>query len=238
MAVHEARSAGFDRINADLMFGLPGQTPERWERDLREVLAWPIDHLSAYELTIEPDTAFGRTPPALPVEDDAVRMWTIALTETGRAGFPRYEVSNYAKPGHESRHNLKYWRDETVIGFGASAWGHRDGVRTANARNLAAYLAAADRGFPPATIDELPRHRRPAETLVLNLRMKAGCDVQTFDDRYGEGALARFHPVLAPHLAAGRLERFHGTLRLTDAGLLVANAIWAGIYAASRKAKG
>ncbi len=229
-AVGEAKSAGFTRINADLMFGLPDQTPERWRRDLREVLGWPLDHLSAYELTIEKETAFGIHPPKLPTEDAALAMWETVMTETRAAGFPQYEISNYSKPGSESRHNLKYWRDETVIGFGASAWGHRDGTRTANPRNLKTYLDNADKGFPPDTSDTLAEARRPAETLVLNLRLRDGCREAEFDRRYGPGALGRFAGILAPHESAGRLERVEGALRLTPRGLLVANAIWGDIY--------
>ncbi len=232
-AVREAKAAGFDRLNADLMFGLPDQTPERWNKDLREVLSWPIDHLSAYELTIEKETAFGLKPPKLPTEDAALLMWDTVMTATANAGFPQYEISNYARPGSEARHNLKYWRDETVIGFGASAWGHRDGTRTANPRNLKTYLDNAAKGFPPDTSDTLPEARRPAETLVLNLRMTAGCDERAFDARYGSGALASFDEALRSHELAGRLERKEGRLRLTPTGLLVANAIWGDIYGAS-----
>lgn len=232
-AVGEAKSAGFDRLNADLMFGLPDQSPERWTKDLTEVLGWPIDHLSAYELTIEKDTTFGIHPPTLPTEEAALAMWETVMVVTGSKGFRQYEVSNYAKPGSESRHNLKYWKDETVIGFGASAWGHRDGTRTANPRNLRTYLENAAKGFPPDASDTLPADRRPAETLVLNLRMRDGCREDLFNLRYGPGALDRFAAVLAPHEAAGRVERKDGVIRLTPRGLLVANEIWGGIYGAT-----
>ena len=228
-AIGEAKAAGFDRIGADLMFGLPGQTPDRWRVDLREVLGWPIEHLSAYELTVEAGTPFAAQGHVLPDEDAVLDMWDIVMNETARAGFLHYEVSNYAKPGAECRHNLVYWHDGEFLGFGAAAWSSRNGVRSGNPRNLEEYLAGREAGFPPAETDTLPPDRRAGETLVLALCLRAGCDIAAFESRYGIGALARFDAVLAPHLAAGRLERTKTHLRLTRAGLLVANDVWADI---------
>ncbi len=231
-AVEEARAAGFGEVNADLMFGLPGQTAEIWRRDLAEVLGWPVTHLSCYELTIEGDTAFGRRPPVLPDEPVVLSQWETVLAETARAGFAHYEVSNYARPGHECRHNLKYWRDEDWFGFGAAAWGAQAGVRMANPKSLKRYYDGAAAGYPSSETDTLPLPGRMAETLVLNLRLRAGCDVPAYESRYGTGALDRFTPALASHLAAGRVERTPARLRLTDPGLLVANSVWADVYAA------
>lgn len=231
-AVVEAREAGFEDVNADLMFGLPGQSAERWRRDLAEVLTWPIAHVSCYELGIESDTAFGRKPPVLPDEPVVMSQWETVMAETARAGFAHYEVANYARPGHECRHNLKYWLDEDWFGFGAAAWGARAGVRTGNPRSLKQYYGGAAAGYPAAESDELPLSGRMAETLVLNLRLRAGCDVGAYEARYGAGALDRFTPALASHLAAGRVDQSKSLVRLTDRGLLVANSVWADIYAA------
>ncbi len=232
-AVREARAAGFDDLSADLMFGLPGQDVAGWKRDLTEVLSWPLTHLSCYELTIEGDTAFGQHPPALPDEDAVLAQWDTVLDETARAGFNQYEVSNYARPGKECRHNLKYWRDEDWFGFGASAWEAQGGVRRGNPRSLAKYFAGREAGFPPAETDSLPESGRMAETLVLGLRLRAGVDEGEYAARYGADALARYLPALAPHEAAGRVERAEGRLRLTPPGLLVANDVWGDIYEAS-----
>jgi len=235
-AVREAAAAGFRRLGADLMFGLPGQTPDRWRADLREVLGWPIDHLSAYELTVEEDTPFASQGHVLPDEDSVLAMWEAVMDETARAGFIHYEVSNYARPGGLCRHNLNYWRDGEWIGFGAGAWSSRGGVRTGNPRDLEKYFAGRDTGFPPAETDALPPDRRAAETLVLALRLGDGCDIAAFEARWGAGALARFDAALAPHFAAGRLERAGGFLRLTRQGLLVANDVWADLTGADRRA--
>ena len=232
-AVLEARAAGFTRINADLIFGLPGQTPEIWERDLTEVLGWPVDHVSCYELTIEPGTAFGAKPPKLPEEEQTLAMWRSVMAETNRRGFGHYEVSNYARPGSACRHNMKYWEDTDFFGFGPAAWGCLDGERLGNPASLKKWLFGAAGGFPPATRERLPEAGRRAETLVLALRLRAGLDEAGFAARYGNDALAPFLKALAPHLEAGRVERTQGRLRLTDTGLLVGNAVWADVYAAA-----
>jgi oxygen-independent coproporphyrinogen-3 oxidase len=231
-AIREAASAGFTRLGADLMFGLPGQTPERWRADLREVLGWPIEHLSAYEFSVEPETPFAAQTHILPDEDAVLAMWDLLLEETTRAGFLQYEVSNYARPGAECRHNLGYWHDGEWLGFGAGAWSARAGVRTGNPRDLGRYFAGAASGFPPAETDVLPPERQAAETMVLGLRLREGVDLAAFEARWGAAALARLESALAPHLAAGRLERVAGRLRLTRKGLLVANDVWSDLVGA------
>lgn len=232
-AVQEARRAGFERLNADLIFGLPGQSPEIWRRDLTEVLSWPVDHVSCYELTIEPGTAFGARPPKLPEEEATMDMWKTVMTETATAGFGHYEVSNYARAGAECRHNLKYWLDTDFFGFGPAAWGSLQGIRYGNPPSLKRWMDGRERNFPPAQTDALPLLARQAETLVLNLRLRSGCDEAAFAARYGRPALDRFLPTLWPHIQSGRVERKDGRLRLTDAGLLVGNSVWGDIYSAA-----
>jgi len=228
-AVVMAREAGFDNIGVDMMFGLPGQTPAEWRSEIREALTLGVTHLSAYELTLEKGTPLGDNPPPLPVEDEVVAMWEAVGEETARAGFDRYEVSNYSLPGHECRHNLKYWRDEDFLGFGAAAWSSLGGVRTGNNRSIEGYLA--DDGFSPVETDQPEARKKMAETLMLNLRMVEGCREADFLARYGEHSLEAFSEILTPHLAGGRLERDGGRLRLTPAGFMLANEIWADILA-------
>lgn len=231
-AAREARAAGFTRIGADLMFGLPGQTPEGWRADLREVLGWPIEHLSAYEFTVEAGTPFAAAPHALPDEDAVLAMWDIVRDETARAGLAHYEISNYARPGAECRHNLVYWRDGEWLGFGPAAWSARGASRSGNPRDVDRWLAGRAAGFPPAETDVLPPDRRAAESMVLNLRLLEGCDLAAFESRWGAAALVKLDAVLSPHLTAGRLERAGGRLRLTRLGMLVANDIWSDLYGA------
>ncbi len=225
-AVHEAAEAGFANLGIDLMFGLPGQATAEWRETLRAALDMPVVHLSCYELALEEGTLLKAAHPALPGEDEAVEMWSVTLEETARRGFIRYEVSNYAHPGAECRHNLKYWRDSEFLGFGAGAWSSRDGARTANPSDVAAYLAGAPAGFPPAECDVLPARRRAAESMMLNLRLTEGCGEAEFAARWGEEALGAAARALAPGIRDGLVERSGGRLRLTDRGFLVANEVW------------
>jgi oxygen-independent coproporphyrinogen-3 oxidase len=228
-AVQEARDAGFDNLSVDLMFGLPSQSVSEWREDLREALSLGITHLSAYELTLEKGTPLGDNPPPVPGEDEAVAMWEAVADEASRAGFIRYEVSNYARPGRECRHNLKYWRDEDFYGFGAGAWSSLAGVRTGNTRSIDGYLAGD--GTNPAETDQPDTRKKMAETLMLALRTVEGCREADFLARYGEHALEGFRAAVDPHISGGRLERADGRLRLTPRGFMLANEIWADILA-------
>ena len=125
-----ARAAGFDDVNVDLLFACPGEDLPGFTRTLDEVLAWAPDHLSAYALTLEPATPFGRRPPAgLPDEDLQVAQFETLVERTRHAGLERYEVSNFARPGRRSRHNLGYWRREDYVGLGPGAHGALGAVR-------------------------------------------------------------------------------------------------------------
>jgi len=229
-ALEWARTAGFDNVGADMLFGLPSQTPGSWRRDLSSVLELPIRHLSCYELTVEEDTPLAVANPVLPDEDAVVEMWDVTREETALAGFTHYEVSNYAKPGRECRHNLKYWQDTEFYGFGPAAWSYRGGVRYGNPRGFEEYYAGAGTGFPPAETDDLPADQRLAEALMLGLRLMDGCRLADLETRYGPAdSVIR---ALEPHIREGRVEVVHGRHRLTDNGLLLANEVWADVLVA------
>lgn len=122
-AVRIARAQGFDNLNLDLMFGLPGQTPDQARADLEALIALEPEHVSYYQLTLEPDTAFGAHPPELPEADLVADMGSDGAERLERAGYGRYEVSAYARPGRQCRHNLNYWRFGDYLGLGAGAHG-------------------------------------------------------------------------------------------------------------------
>ena len=228
-AVAMAHDAGFDNLGVDMMFGLPGQSAGDWHEDLLSALALPVTHLSAYELTLEEGTPLGDNPPPLPGEDEAAEMWELTIREVAKAGFIRYEVSNYSRAGRECRHNLRYWRDEDFLGFGAGAWSSRNSVRTGNQASVSGYLESAEGGFAPASTDCPEARKKMAETLMLNLRTTEGCREEEFRARYGADSLLGFSGAMAPHLAGGLLERTGGALRLTPRGFMLANEIWADI---------
>ncbi|MBR9812739.1 radical SAM family heme chaperone HemW [bacterium] len=138
-----AREAGFDNINLDLMFALPEQSVAGAAAELAELIAWSPEHISYYQLTLEPGTAFGRRPPPLPAEDDSVAMWEAGMARLAAAGYAQYEVSAYARDGKQCRHNLTYWTFGDYIGVGAGAHGKSAGSRRERIKTPAQYMQAA-----------------------------------------------------------------------------------------------
>lgn len=216
-ALEVARRAGVSRRSLDLIYAIPGQTLDEWARDVRTALEIGTTHLSAYNLTYEPNTAMTARLHAGefdPVDEDLeVEMFTTAARLTGAAGLDRYEVSNYAAPGHACRHNLAYWRQEPWLAAGPSASGHLAGHRWKNAPRLDTYLERGRDGFAPIVDHEPPDPRRAlAEVLMTGLRLAEGVDAGTALSRAGaigrEGALR----------AAADLEIGAGLMRLDPAG--------------------
>lgn len=142
-AYQAAREAGFDNINLDLMFALPEQSVAGAAAELAELIAWSPEHISYYQLTLEPGTAFGRRPPPLPAEDDSVAMWEAGMARLAAAGYAQYEVSAYARDGKQCRHNLTYWTFGDYIGVGAGAHGKSAGSRRERVKTPAQYMQVA-----------------------------------------------------------------------------------------------
>jgi oxygen-independent coproporphyrinogen-3 oxidase len=193
-AVAAARDAGFDDLNLDLMFGLPGQAPAEAGADLEALLALAPEHVAMYQLTIEPGTVFAARPPTLP-DPDAVADAEVGLRRRlAAAGFDHYEVSNHGRPGHHCRHNRNYWAFGDYLGLGAGAHGKlstAEGIlRTRNYAGPAAYLAGAGNGAATAEAHFLDRTDAVAEFALNALRLNAGVDVQLFTARTGLPAAA------------------------------------------------
>ncbi len=184
-AVERARTAGFERINLDLMFGLPGQREAQAVEDVRIAAAFGTEHLSYYQLTLEPNTLFHRRPPELPDEE---RLWSIqeaGQRELQAAGFEQYEVSAYARAGGQCRHNLNYWRFGDYLGIGAGAHGkltRDDGVieRRWKRRHPADYLAGTARGEPLQGRRRLTTEDRIIEFMMNALRLRQGVESELF----------------------------------------------------------
>ena len=212
------------RMSVDLIFGIPGQTLRSWAASLRGVLDAGARHVSAYQLTLEPDTPMGLRSPVLP---DGYPLYRYTQWFLPRRGFTQYEISSYAPPGGECRHNLAYWRQEDVLALGPAAWGYLEGRRYANPGTLDAYLEAAGRNFPEAKTagERLGPRARGVEAAILSLRTQWGIDRVDFAERWGGPLLEEIEAVLMaipPHLVRAD-ER---SLALTPAGMRVGNAIW------------
>jgi oxygen-independent coproporphyrinogen-3 oxidase len=228
--VGAARAAGFANVSIDLMFGVPHQTLASLDRSLDAVLALDVEHVSAYGLTIEPDTPYERwherEPGAFPDDDAGADLYARAIERLAAAGYEQYEISNFARPGFRSAHNATYWRNDEYLGFGVGAASYRDGVRSTHTRDRAAYEAAALAGHAiPGESEQLSGDARLGEAIMLALRTAEGVDTNAFLERYGIDVPARFAPVIADFTAAGLLETDAAGVRLTPRGRFVANDV-------------
>jgi oxygen-independent coproporphyrinogen-3 oxidase len=196
--------AHFARVSFDLIYALPGHTPELWRERLARALGFGTGHLSLYQLTIEPGTRFAsdsRRGRLVPLDDDAAaELFDITQDLTSAAGLPAYETSNHARPGEESRHNLTYWRYQDYCGIGPGAHGRRGGVATVRHRKPENFLkAVAERGDGIVEARTLGRSEQAAEALLMGLRLTEGVDLAALGARFGlpraglvdEAALAR-----------------------------------------------
>jgi oxygen-independent coproporphyrinogen-3 oxidase len=233
------RDAGFRRLSLDLMFAAPAETRAQLEADLAQVARLDLEHVSAYCLTFEPDTpltrlrAQGRVTPQ--PDDEELAQYRIVRARLAAAGLPPYEISNFARPGCESRHNLVYWRGEEYFGVGLGAGSYEHGTRRSSTRDLARYLGEWGRDeatgapslYPPHEAETLPPDARARELVILGLRLRGGVDPRelverggfSLDDLYREGAVDRL-------LDRGLLEWHDGRLRLTERGVELADEVF------------
>lgn len=223
--------AGFRSVSADLIFGAPGQTREGVEADLEATLDLGVDHVSAYALTIEPGTPFGRAARAgrlqLPDEDEALAMGRALRARLAAAGYEQYEISSFARPGHRSAHNQRYWRCRDVLGLGPSAASLVAGRRFQNARARPDWARALRRGHRALSSDEVvgvEGARR--ETLYLGLRRLEGVRRAGYLRRFGAPPEAHFPAELAELRALELLEDRSGAIRLTERGILFADEVF------------
>jgi len=189
MAALATAQAVFARVSFDLIYARPGQTPEQWEHELRRALGLGTGHLSLYQLTIEPGTRFAtdvRQRAFAPLEDDpAADLFALTRDLTGAAGLPAYEVSNHARPGEESRHNLAYWRYRDYVGIGPGAHGRRGGIATLRHKKPENWLEAVD-GHGCGLKEEraLGTSEQASEALLMGLRLAEGVDLATLSRRF------------------------------------------------------
>lgn len=233
-AIETARAAGFDNLNLDLMFAIPGQTRDQWSADVRALLSYQPEHVAAYNLTYEPQTPFhawrtsGEIRPL--AEDDELWMYEHVRAACADAGYEQYEISNFARPGRSGRHNRGYWEGRDYLGVGAGAHSYASqpgwGRRWSNHRLPERYIASATAGDATATSEDLAFETAAAEFMFLGLRQLGGVDPSTFRTRFGQD-LEEVHPEVATFRTDGFLEHRAGRLTLTNRGLLVADAIFA-----------
>ena len=222
-AVAACRKAGLDNISLDLIYGLPDQTMERWENTLADALVLAPRHISCYGLKLEEGTPLyaRRDSLTLPDGDMQADMYLYAVELLGQNGYAQYEISNFAQPGYESRHNLKYWTLGEYAGFGPGAHSDFGGVRYGYTRDLDGYLAGR---LDLAESETISAQEREMEYIMLRLRTVQGIDTREFESRFRQ----RFGPldaILDTCAAHGLAQRTDTGWRLTPKGFLVSNRI-------------
>ncbi len=239
LAIRVARAAGFDNVSIDLIYGAPHQTRESWRSSLDTGLGWQPEHVSLYGLTLEEGTPLTamveRGEIDAPDPDLAADMYEDAQERLEQAGLEQYEISNWARAGHASRHNRQYWLNRPYLGIGVGAHGSAGGRRVWNVASIAEYIRrmeeAQERPFPfsPANEDyeEIDEGLAKSETMILGLRLvEEGVDRAGYQARFGEPVEASFGPVLH-ELEAGRLVESNGErIRLTRQAYLISNRVF------------
>ena len=216
------RKAGFDNINLDLMYSFPGQTNEEIEQDARGIAGFGGEHLSLYTLTIEKGSRFYHRKYAWQDGFFQGEQYSLITKTLESVGFSQYEISNFAKPMKESKHNMVYWRGENYIGLGVGAHSHKDGERFWNALNLMDYLHRLKKNQSPVEGREtLDPHARLKETLLLGLRMHQGVDVVQLERRFRCILTLESQEMINSFIAEGFLKREGSSLKTTAKGRVV-----------------
>jgi oxygen-independent coproporphyrinogen-3 oxidase len=231
-AVPILRAAGIRNISFDLIAGLPHQTRESWRQSLEELESLAPEHVSVYLLEVDEGSRLGKellqgggrySAGAVPSEDEMADFYEMAQEKLGAAGYHHYEISNWAKPGFESKHNLKYWRREAYLGFGAGAHSFSGTERWANAHDAAEYVKAVEgRRLPIEQHEVLTAERALEEELFLGLRQLDGIDLERIEHAYGVPLASRFDPLVS----AGLVMREGSVVWLAPGRLSVSNEVF------------
>ncbi|MCY7709047.1 radical SAM family heme chaperone HemW [Bacillus safensis] len=226
-----ARAVGFDNISLDLMFGLPHQEKHHVMNSLETAFSLGAEHYSVYSLIVEPKTVFYNLMQKgklhLPPQEREAEMYELVMDEMERHGLKQYEISNYAKPGFESQHNLTYWSNEDYFGFGAGAHGYVDGVRNVNAGPVKHYLGLIDQtGFPYKETHQVTKAEQIEEEMFLGLRKIEGVKSADFQAKYGTEPEALFPTVLEELEEKGLIVKDDIGIRLTRKGKLLGNEVF------------
>ncbi|MBY0282717.1 MAG: radical SAM family heme chaperone HemW [Sphingomonas sp.] len=235
LAALDTAQAHFGRVSFDLIYARPGQSPTAWEAELARAIGFGTEHLSLYQLTIEPGTRFATEAAAgrltIPGDEEAASLFEATRAMAAAAGLPAYEVSNHARPGAESRHNLTYWRYRDYAGIGPGAHGRRGGIATMRHKKPENWLNAVARNGHGIEIEEaLSPSSRRAEALLMGLRLREGVDLARIAALSGEAVETVVDARAAATLVAeGLIVRDGPRLRATEAGMLVLNAIIAAL---------
>ena len=227
--IRHLKQAGFDNISIDLIYALPGQTMDQVKENVAKAIDLDIPHMSLYSLILENHTVFmnrmrrGKLP--LPKEELEAEMFEYIIEELEKAGFEHYEISNFSKPGFESRHNLVYWDNAEYYGLGAGASGYVDGIRYKNHGPIRHYLEAVEAGKARITEEHLTLEEKMEEELFLGLRKKNGVSKARFEEKFGVSFDQRYGQVVANLTEQGLLVPDDKQVRMTKRGLFLGDTV-------------
>ena len=225
LAVKNAKNIGFNNISLDFIYGLPLQSIEGFESDLRTACALGVQHISLYGLKIDEGCYFYKNfPDNLPDEDCQAEMYLRAIEVLGKNGFCHYEISNFSLPGFESRHNLNYWDNNSYYGFGIAAHGYINGVRYSNKTYLDKYI---QNPVEHATETVLSIQEQLEEEIFLGLRRLSGIDVALIDKKYSIQFNTKYNNIIEKYILSKHMEKTEKGYKLTNKGILVSNYILA-----------
>lgn len=230
-SIERARKVGFRNLSIDLMFGLPNQTVEDMHHSLDCALSLQLNHYSLYSLKIEENTLFHtlyqKNELALPEEEDELTMYELIRHRLSEAGYFQYEISNFARPGFESRHNKKYWMNESYYGIGAGAHGYMKGLRHVNVKGVQAYIDAASQGLPRLDEHKVSRQEAMEDFMMVGLRLMEGISRQRFLEQFELELEEVFGDILSRLVQRNWLEKTDLGYRLTPTSVPLGNEVFA-----------
>lgn len=228
-AVKRCRDHGFQNISIDLIYGLPGETTARWEKDLQQAVDLNVDHISAYHLTYEENTPIYKMLQQHRIEevdeDSSIQFFSMLIDRLSAAGYEHYEISNFCKPGLYSRHNTAYWKGTKYLGCGPSAHSFDGKSREWNASSIDDYLTGIETGnrkYETELRDEMTRYN---ELVITSIRTRWGVSLEQLTSEYSPKFLNYFLKMADPYLRNGKLEKHEGAIRLTRQGIFVSDGI-------------
>jgi oxygen-independent coproporphyrinogen-3 oxidase len=229
-----AQQYGFTNLTIDLIYGTPTLSDEQWQQNVQTAIDLGVTHLSCYALTVEPKTALDKMIQLEKIANvDAekqARHFELLMQWLQIAGFEHYEISNFAKPGHRSRHNSSYWQGKTYLGIGPSAHSFNGNSRQWNIANNALYMASIEKQIVPFEVEQLTPMQQLNEYIMTSLRTMEGLSMQKIQQHWGNKALAAIMQEAQPHLHDNNMAQSNQYLHLTNAGKLLADGIAADLF--------
>ena len=228
-AVHHCRRAGFNNISIDLIYGLPGETDERWKRDLQQAVSLGVEHISAYHLTYEEGTHIYELLQAHRIhevdEESSVRFFSTLMDTLDNAGYEHYEISNFCRPGYYSRHNTSYWKGIPYLGCGPSAHSFNGTTREWNISSIDRYIKGIEEGQRVFETEYLGPTTRYNEFIITTMRTVWGTPIEKLKQLFGIEMWEYCRKMATPYLKNGKLEEYEGALRLTREGIFISDSI-------------